>query len=436
MRKTSINREILALAIPNILSNLSVPLLSTVDTLLMGRLSVLHIGAVGVGSMIFNFIYWNFGFLRMGTTGMAAQAYGASNSPAVIHTLGRAVLLALLLGGLIWLLQGPLGRLGFYLMNVDGDQYELVQTYFNVRIWAAPATLALYALMGWFFGMQNAIYPLILTIFINLVNIVLSYWLVWVKGMEVAGVAWGTVLAQYAGLALAVGLFFFKYRHLLGHFQRQALWAIEAFGHFLRVNWDIFLRTLCLTFVFGFFYSRSSAAGATILAINTILQQFISWMSFAVDGFAFASESLVGKYKGARDAVRLQASIHYSFVWGMGLALLFSLVFWVYGEALMWVFTDEGPLVADSLDYMIWVILFPIIGTPCYVWDGIFIGLTASRAMRDSMVLSFAVFLGAYFALSASYGNHGLWAALLIFMAARGLFQWWWYVRKGSFGMD
>ena len=217
------NKEILRLAIPNIISNVSVPLLSTVDTALMGRLSEVHIGAVGVGAMIFNFIYWNFGFLRMGTTGMTAQAYGRDTQTGIINTLGRALLVVGILAAILLITQDPLGRISFYLMNINADQEALVRQYFYIRIWAAPATLGLYAFMGWFLGMQNAIFPLILTVAINVVNIVLSFYFVRVLGMDVEGVAWGTLIAQYFGLLLAVTLFAYRYRSYLEHLRAAAL---------------------------------------------------------------------------------------------------------------------------------------------------------------------------------------------------------------------
>ena len=425
------NREILRLAIPNIISNISVPLLSTVDTALMGRLSELHIGAVGIGAMIFNFIYWNFGFLRMGTTGITAQAFGKADVPAQVHTLGRAALVVFTLAALLLLLQIPIGYASFQLMNVNPSQYALVEEYFFIRIWAAPASLGLYAMIGWFFGMQNAIYPLILTVFINLINIGLSYYFVYHLGWEVRGVALGTVIAQYAGLTLALLLFFGKYRSLLQAFRREALIKWGEFRRFLLINRDIFLRTLSLTFAFAFFYSQSSAEGAMILAVNTILMQFLNWMSYGVDGFAFAAEALVGKYAGAEDRPQTYRAIRYSFYWGMGLAVLFSLLYGVGGQWLLPVFTDQPDVIAQTLPFLFWMALLPIVGSPCYIWDGIYIGLTASKAMRNSMLLALLVFLAAYWLLTPLYGNHGLWLALLIFLGARGAFQHILYWKRG-----
>jgi MATE family multidrug resistance protein len=424
------NREILRLAIPNIISNISVPLLSSVDTALMGRMSELHIGAVGLGSMIFNFIYWNFGFLRMGTTGMTAQAYGGQDQESVIQTLGRALLIVMILAGLILSLQLPIGALSMELLNADGRQQPLVEKYFYIRIWAAPATLGLYAFMGWFFGMQNAIYPLILTLLINTVNIVLSIYFVHTLGMDVDGVAYGTVAAQYAGLLAAMGLFYYKYRTLLRGLKARAITEWQKLQQFLSVNADIFIRTLFLTSAFGFFYSQSAAEGAMILAVNTILLQFLNWMSYGVDGFAYASESLVGKYKGARSEEKTRKAIRYSFIWGMGLAVLFSLAYGVGGKQLLYLFTNQEDVIQAALPFLFWMVLLPIFGTPSYIWDGVYVGLTASRAMRNSMLLAFVVFIGAYY-LCLPLGNHGLWLAMLLFLFARGVFQHFLYWRKG-----
>lgn len=422
------NKAILRLAIPNILSNISVPLISSVDTALMGRLSEQHLGAVGIGAMIFNLIYWNFGFLRMGTTGITAQAFGANNNVAIIQTFGRAFLVAVIVASVILLLQNPIATLGYRFMNVPDGQLSLVATYFNIRIWAAPATLGIIAIMGWFFGMQNAIYPLIMTVWISVVNIFFSYYFIAHLGMEADGVAWGTVIAQYAGLLLGIILFFYRYRNYVTHFQTKTLFEVTELRRFLLINRDIFIRTVCLTFSFAFFYSQSASEGSQILAINVILLQFVNWMSYGIDGFAYAAESLVGKYAGAKQDRELQQTVRLTFVWGMVLALLFSLTFWQFGNELLGIFTNQEEIINGALPFMIWIILFPVLATPCYLWDGIFIGLTASKAMRDAMLVSLVFFVGSFYFFT-SWGNHGLWAALLLFMVVRGLSLWWMYGR-------
>ncbi|MEM0993202.1 MAG: MATE family efflux transporter, partial [Bacteroidota bacterium] len=382
------------------------------------------------GAMIFNFVYWNFGFLRMGTTGITAQAYGKADQAEIIQTLGRAFLVVGGIAALILLLQYPIGEAAFYFMNVSEEQLPLVAEYFYIRVWAAPASLGLYAFLGWFFGMQNAIFPLLITVVVNISNVALNFLLVFHFGMEVDGVAWSTVIAQYIGLSLAILLFFFKYRSYWQYLNRTALLMWERVRSFLLINRDIFIRTACLTFAFSFFYSQSAASGDLVLAANVILMQFVNWMSYGVDGFAYASESLVGKYVGSQSLVKSKQAIRLSFVWGMGLATLYALIYGLFSTPLLHLFTDQTDVIAATRPFLFWIILFPIAGTPCYLWDGIYIGLTASKAMRNSMLLALAVFLIANFALKTPFQNHGLWAALTLFMLARAGFQWWIYERR------
>src|SRR5680860_503061 len=261
-----LNKEIWALALPNIISNISIPLLSTVDTALMGRLSAAHLGAVGLSSMIFNFLYWNFGFLRMGTTGLTAQSYGARDFEQIMYTLWRALFLGLSIALVLFIFQKPLANLAILAFQVQHGQVEMVQSYFFIRIWAAPAYMALLTIMGWFFGMQNAVYPLILTAAVNLLNIGLSFYLVNYQGLEIRGVAWGTVIAQYFGCGLGVILFLIKYRGLTFAISWSELFHVDTFRRFLVMNRDLFIRTVLLTFIFAFFYSQSSTFGVLPLA--------------------------------------------------------------------------------------------------------------------------------------------------------------------------
>ncbi len=431
MKSLNLHREILRLAIPNILTNISVPLLSTVDTILMGHFSATHLGAVGIGSMIFNFLYWNFGFLRMGTVGITAQAYGAKNQSNMIHTVARAMMLALLISFVLLILQSPIREGMIYLMQATPDLIPFVQKYYNVRIWAAPATLALYGLFGFFFGMQNVLTPMILTILINVVNIVLSYIFIYQFGMDVAGVAWGTVIAQYFGLLIGLVLFKKKYYYLWPAFRRKIAFDLAPLKKFFSINRDIFIRTLSLSSTFFFFYSQSAKSGAIALAANVVLLQYVNWMSFGVDGFAYATEALVGKYKGAKEDTTLQNTIRYSMYWGMGLATLFSLSYFGFGDGLLWVFTDEIEVIAFAKPLLFWVILFPIMGTPSYIWDGVYIGLTASRAMRNTMVLAFIAFLLTYYLSVDMLGVHSLWLALSVFLGLRGVMQTILFRQKG-----
>ncbi|MCB0685353.1 MAG: MATE family efflux transporter [Saprospiraceae bacterium] len=425
------NKEILRLAIPNILSNVSVPLLSTVDTALMGHLSEAHLGVVGLGAMIFNLVYWNFGFLRMGTTGMTAQAYGAQQHQQMANLLGRSLVVAIAIACLIILFQNPFASAGHWFFKVAEDQTDLVQTYFGIRIWAAPATLASYVVFGWFFGMQNAVYPLILTVVANAVNILLSYLFIHYFDMGIAGAAWGTVIAQYIGILLAVVLLYTRYHDYLVDMLRGAFDDASELAKFFSVNRDLFIRTMSLTFAFAFFYRQSSAAGATMLAVNVILLQLTNWMSYGIDGFAYAAESLVGKYKGAADHREGNRAIRLVMIWGLALAIIFSLLYLVWSKPIFGIFTNQQEVIAAADPFLWYMVVFPLAGFLCYIWDGIYIGLTATVTMRNAMLISLALYLGIYYLLRDFWPVHGLWTALLIFLVIRGLIQSIYFAKKG-----
>lgn len=398
----------------------------------MGHLSAEHLGAVGIASMMFNFLYWNFGFLRMGTTGLTAQAYGANDTESQGATLLSASALALVLAGLLWMLQVPLFGLAHSLMNVPEAYGALVSDYFYARMWAAPATLMLYVVLGWLFGQQNSTYPLIIAIFSNVVNIICSVYWVKVLDMGTTGVARGTVVAQYASLALALAMIWWKYPGKVRGIKLAWLREVDRYARLLKVNADIFLRTLSLTFAFGFFYSQSAAAGGLALAASTVLLQFLNWMSYAVDGFAYAAEAMVGKYVGAASSSGAHRAIKLAMGYGMVLAVLFSIGYWLAGEQLIGLFTDEIDVRQLATDYMPYMILLPIIGTACYIWDGVFIGLTATRAMRNLMLLALLGYLGSYY-LILPYTEQltALWISLLVFLGLRGALQTGAYLKEG-----
>ncbi|WP_116107380.1 MATE family efflux transporter [Lewinella sp. IMCC34191] len=430
------NREILRLAVPNILSNISVPLISSFDTALMGGLGGTHIAAVGLGSMAFNFVYWNFGFLRMGTTGLTAQAYGRESRAEQAQALLRGGLLALVIGLLLIVLQQPLVRFTEWLLNIRADQIALVEEYFFIRIIAAPAALLQMVLLGWFFGRQNAIWPLILTLAVNTCNLALSYYLVAGLGWGIAGVAWGTVAAQYFGLLLGIGFLGYGRWRESGFPLSRKLLSLRSgavsLGAFFRINRDIFIRTICLTLSFAFFYNRANAlnAATATVAANVILLQLVNWLSYGVDGFAFAAESLVGKYAGAERKQDLARVIKGIFAWGMGLAAVYALVYGIGGSRLLALFAPEasaGDTLTVTLRYLPILIAFCLLATPCYLMDGIFVGLTASTAMRQTMLLAFAGYLLTYYLIGRHFGNWGLWGSLLTFMVLRAGMQglWW-----------
>lgn len=421
------NKEILNLAIPNIVSNISIPLLSTVDTILMGQLSALHLGAIGLGGMIFNFVYWNFGFLRMGTTGITAQAYGAKDEYKLGVTLVRGLLLAILLAVVIFLSQDWLLKAAMWFFAVQEVHAPLIAEYFTMRMWAAPATMMMYVLMGWFFGLQNALYPMFITIAINVVNIIASYLLVHEFGMAIEGVALGTVIAQYSGVFICLVAVLYKYRKYLRAGLIKSATQLSELIDFFKVNSNLFIRTVCLTFVFAYFYRESSIAGALALAANAILLQFVNWMSYGIDGFAYAAESMVGKYKGARDSQNLNLSVGLSFFWGLILALSYAVFYFLFYDELLHLFSSDNEVIAFALRYKFWMVIFPLIAFACYIWDGVFIGLLAIREMRDSMIIALIIFLGLYHSLEMEDPLQGLWLAMFSFLIARGLlltFYW------------
>lgn len=423
----AMNRRILYLAIPNILSNLSVPLLGMVDTALMGHLdSPIYLGAVGIGGTIFSFLYWGMGFLRMGTTGLAAQAYGQRDQLLLSRILIHGLAVGLLAALIFILFQIPIQRLAFTFFPASGSLLDQTALYFYVRIWAAPATIGLYALNGWFLGMQNARIPLFITLVANLSNIILSFVFVQVLNWEITGVAGATVIAQYLGFSAAILLLVLHYRKDWTWPDWSYLTDLNSLKKFLLVNGDIFVRTLCLLFVFAFFTVQSTAFGTVILAANQVLRQFLDIMAYGVDGFAFAAESLVGRYVGERKQKELREALKLLFAWGIGLGALFSLIFWIFGPQIILVFTDQQEVIKMARTYLPWQYFLPITASVAFMYDGAYLGATASRPMRNMMLLStLGIFLPAWYLGKPYLENHALWLAMLLFMLFRGLTLGW-----------
>ena len=417
------NKKILRLAVPNILSNLSVPLLSSVDTAVVGHLDkVSYLGAVAIGSMIFNFIYWGFGFLRMGTTGLTAQADGEQDKEKVILLLSRALFVALAAAVVLILFQSVISKISFALVHATSDVELYAKGYFDIRIYAAPATLGLYAFIGWFLGLQNVKYPLILALLGNSFNIIFDLLFIYVFGMKSDGVALGTVVAQYLGLIVAVWLFKRRYSEYLPKLDFKKIFDLTPIKEFFKVNADIFIRTLCLIFTFSYFTAKSAEFGDNILAANTILLQLWMILSYGVDGFAFAAESLVGNAIGAKDKTALRNVVKYSFYWGMGMGAALSAVYFFFGKEMLAIYTNKPVVIDLALGYFVYTIFAPVVNSVCFIWDGIFIGATATKAMRNSMLFcTLLIFLPVYYFTKAPLGNHSLWIAMTAFMIMRGL---------------
>lgn len=419
------NRSILKLAIPNIVSNITVPLLGLVDLALMGHLgSEVYIGAISLGGVIFNFIYWSFGFLRMSTSGFTAQAFGEKNRQETITILARALLVATGISLLILLLKGPIEWLSFQLIGGSSDVETLAGQYFRIRVWAAPAALSLFVFSGWFLGMQNARYPMIIAIAVNVVNILLSVFFVFGLKMKSDGVALGTAISQYAGLLIAIFLFLKKYKYMLPDISLEGILDLKILTNFFKVNTDIFIRTFCIILVFTFFTSKSASIDDTILAVNSLLIQLLLFFSFFIDGFAFAGEALVGKYVGAKKPVQLKKAVKYLFYWGVGLAFAFTLVYFGGVNFILKLLTSQHDVIVAAQPFLFWVVLIPVVSFASFIWDGIYIGATASKAMRNALLGStFLVFAPVYYFLNPVWENHALWLGMILFMFARGVFQ-------------
>jgi len=418
-----LNKKILRLAIPNILSNLTIPLLSSVDTAVMGHLeSPVYLGAIALGSMIFNFIYWGFGFLRMGTTGLTAQSFGAKNNFEISSIMYRSIFISILLGTLLILFQSLISELSFYLIDGSKDVEKHAMEYFNIRIFAAPATLALYSFHGWFLGIQNAKYPLMIALFVNILNIVLNLLFVYQFNMKVEGVALGTVISQYMGVVLAIMLAYFSFNKFTRQFNFKLIIDKEKLKKFFQVNTDIFFRTLLLIFTISFFTAKSAEINDETLAANFILMQLWLIVAYGIDGFAFAAESLVGKYFGSNDQKNLNLVIKLSFFWGLSISLGLSLIYLVFGREILSIYTTQLNVIDIAMSFMFWIIISPLINSISFIWDGIYLGATATRQMLYSMVISTILFfLPVYYLTKDVLGNHSIWFSLTLFMVVRGL---------------
>lgn len=422
-----LNRNIVRLAVPTILMNISTPLIGAVDTAVVGHLDeVYYLGAVSLGTLLFSILYFTFNFLRMGTIGMASQAKGAEDEQACANVLGRGVVIALLLGLLAIAFKDVITLAAFRFLDASVEVERLAETYFDIRILAAPAALLAMVFQGWFYGMKNVAYPVALTIFVNVINVALDFWFVVGLGYTSDGVAWATVISQYLGLGLTLLLLGARYRFILRLMGWKALLEWAALRRMLSLNRDIFLRTLSMQVAHLVFMALSASMGDLILAANTILLQMRLVSAYALDGFATAAEVTVGQAIGSGNRKELLLAIRLSLVWGVLVGGGISLV---YGALAPWWphwFTNNPAVLAAVYSYILWVVLDPWVGNLPYILDGIFVGATAGRVMRNTVMFSvFVVFLPTLYGLSALFGNHGMWAATVLLLACRGVTLSW-----------
>ena len=414
-----------------ILSNISVPMLGMVDTGVTGHLdNAAYLGAVAIGSVIFGFLYASVNFLRMGTTGMAAQRFGADDFDGVRVVLGQAMITATLIATVLLTLQLPLGDIGMNLLGPDSVVREYASDYFHIRIWSAPATLATYALIGWFIGLQNARVPLVMVLLTNILNIVLDLWFVVILDWKVEGVAAASVIAEYVGVAVGLGFAWVELRKHGGHWILSKLTSISEYKAFLAVNGNLFVRTIALMFTFAFVTAQGARQGGLILAANAILINLQHLLSFALDGLAHAAEALVGKAIGAKSRAALQASVSITLRWSLLIALGFCAAFYFGGPLLIRTLTNLPEVRETTLTYLPWLVISPLVSVLPFLYDGVFVGATRAREMRDIMVIStVVVFLPAWYMLQF-LGNHGLWLSFIIFMASRSIGMHFYYRRR------
>lgn len=415
------NKQILHIALPSIISNITVPLLALVDTTIVGHLgSASYIAAIALGGMIFNMIYWLFNFLRMGTGGLTAQAYGANQHQTTSYILLRSLTIA---GGIaltLLLLQRPIFQVTFHFVTATAEVRSLASIYFNILIWGAPAMLALYSFTGWFLGMQNARIPMCIAITQNVVNIAVSTFLVFGCHLKIEGVALGTLISQYTALLLAVIFCLTKF-DVKQHFELKAILDINTLKRFFQINRDIFLRTLCLIAVTTYFTSAGSTQGELTLAANTLLMQFFIIFSYFMDGFAYAGEALGGRYFGAHDRLNFQRVTRCLFAWGGALSVLFFFIYFLSGTSLLHLLTNDSQVINRAQQYLPIIYFIPLISFAAFLFDGLYIGTTATRYMLISMFCASAAFFVLINVCTLS--NTLLWLAFLVYLGGRGLMQ-------------
>ena len=413
------------LAFPIILSNISIPLLGAVDTAVVGHLpDAKYLGGVAIGAMIMSFVYWGFGFLRMGTTGLTAQAHGAGDADEVCASLARAALIGLVIGIALMALQLPLASMAFSLIESSAEVEELARSYFSIRVFGAPAALVGYAYLGWFLGVQNARVTLFVQLWMNGLNIALDLLFVLGFGWGVEGVALATVISEYAGVALCLWLAHRMFPGLGGKFLRARILARDRLIHTLAFNLDVFLRTICVVFAFAYFTARGAEMGDLILAANAVLFNFQIFMAHGLDGLAHTVQALAGGAIGARDRNAFRAAVRVSTMWASVLAIGFTAVYALAGHGIINMLTGLADVRESAAIFLPWVIISPVVSIWAYQLDGIFLGATRGHAMRNAMIVSLMVYLALCWFLVPLWGNHGLWVSLMGFMAARGITLW------------
>ena len=416
------NRSVLTIAVPIMLSNVTEPLIGVVNTAVIGQLpDAYYIGAIAVGALIFSFLFWGFGFLRLSTGGLSSQAVGAGDAVELTAVLWRALTIAAVTGVCLIALSPLIENIAFGLIGGSPEVRAQGEIYFRYRIWSAPFALTNFCILGWFIGQGRAFIAFVVQIFLNLVNMGLGALFVLSLGMTVDGVGLSALIAEMSAVLLG-GLLIWR---SLQKMERRATWSQvwqhEKITRTLGANGDIMIRTLCLVFAFAWFTSRGARAGDVIIAANAVLLNFFQVAAYLIDGFAYASEALVGQSIGAKNRQRFRQAIRLTTLWALVVGGFCSAVIWFAGPWLIDLMTINPEVRETARHYLFWVSLTPLLGTICFQFDGIFTGAMATREMRNMMVLSLLIYLASWWVLERNFGNHGLWAALCVFFIARGI---------------
>lgn len=428
IRIQGLNREVLRLAVPSIFANITVPLVGIVDTAIVGHVAdVSALGGIAIGTMLFDLLYWNFGFLRVGTGGMTAQAYGRNDRQEAAHILMQSASIAVGAALLIWLLQWVFVNVVLSLVPCSPEVDAFAREYFFVRVWAAPATLLLLTLKGWLIGMQNTVLPMICDLVVNGVNIVVSYVLAVHTPIGAIGVAHGTVVAQYTGLLVGVVLLLLRYKDIFPLINLRESMRWRKIKRLFVLNSNIFVRSLCFMVIYVGFTSLATLYGDTELAISSIMMKLFLLYSYFLDGFAYAGEAMTGRFFGERDGQQLSKTVRILFLWTVVIDVASIIIYAVFGEAMLRVMTSQEELIAAAQPYMIWLILMPLVSCFAFIWDGIYIGATAGKDIRNCMIWAAVGFIVSYLVLSPSIGMQSVYIAYFMHLIIRTLyltFRW------------
>ena len=421
--RNPINREVVRLAVPSILANITVPLVGIVDTAIAGHLGdAALIGGIAIGTMLFDLLYWNMGFLRVGTGGITAQAYGRGDMKASIGTFSQGIATSLIVSLIVLAIQWLFAEGMFLLVDCSPEVERVARNYFFIRIWAAPATLALFVFKGWFIGMQNTVFPMITDLWVNIVNMVASWLLSFYTPLGISGVAVGTLVAQWTGLVLALLLMRSKYRDLLQKTTIFHSMKWKYFKRFFSVNSFLFVRSMLMLVVYEGFTIFATRFGDVELAVSSVMMKLLMLYSYFVDGFAYAGEAMAGRFIGEKNRPSLNETVKYVFLWGAVIGVVSTVAYAIFPRSIIGLLTDNAEVIGASESYLFWLLLMPVLSCVAFIWDGIYIGATASRPLMVCMIWSAAGFIAAFYLCAPHFGAQALYIAYFVHLIARSVY--------------